>query len=92
MAEDDFEFPDGWRLTYADSSLGSGAWELKEDLLQLHHPGLGRLADVGWYRDHFRTVIFQGDFHGELLSEVRTTERESVLPMLRVLLEKFTRE
>jgi hypothetical protein len=50
------------------------------------------LADVGWYRDHFRTVVFQGDFHGELLSEVRTTERESVLPMLRVLLEKFARE
>jgi hypothetical protein len=49
------------RTTYADPSLRSETWELKEDLLQLHHPRLNLVADLGWYADHFSVVVFQDE-------------------------------
>ncbi len=70
-------FPSEWSVLFADSSLG-GEWERKEDLLQLHHEGLDRIVDLGWYRSEFAIVVFQGDFHGKKLAEVRcSTQAEA---------------
>jgi hypothetical protein len=87
-----FPLAPGWVATYADPSLGSGTWELKEDLLQVHHPGLNRIADLGWYRDHFTVVVFQPDFQGALLGEREAQDQASALVALQELLETFGRE
>jgi hypothetical protein len=79
----------GWVTTYADPSLRSKTWELKEDLLLLHHPGLNRIADLGWYRDHFTVVIFQDDFQGTLLGQRDAQDPGAILSALRELLETF---
>jgi hypothetical protein len=75
---DIFPIIPGWITTYADPSLRSKTWELKEDLLQLHHPGLNRIADLGWYHDHFTVVVFQPDFQGTVLGE-REAQDQQVL-------------
>ena len=79
----------GWITTYADPSLGSDAWELKEDLLQLEHPNLNRLADLGWYENHFSVAVFQGDFQGILLARRDVHDQSSALVALRELLEAY---
>lgn len=83
------EVPDGWAVTYSDPSLAGDDWEPKEDLLQLRHAGLNRLADLGWYVDHFRICILQDDFDGELLREVAVQDLESARSALRALLLRF---
>jgi hypothetical protein len=80
----------GWIVTYADPSLDSRTWELKEDLLQLHHPQLDRVADLGWYVDHFSVLVFQGDFHGEQLARRDTADQVAALATLRECLEIFS--
>jgi hypothetical protein len=87
-----FPPPQGWVTTYVDPSLHSETWELKEDLLQLHHPGLNRVADLGWYRDHFTAVVYQPDFQGALLGERQAHDPASALVALQQLLETFGRE
>jgi hypothetical protein len=84
--------PPGWVTTYVDPSLRSKTWELKEDLLQLHHPGLNRVADLGWYRDHFTAVVYQPDFQGALLGERQAHDPASAFAALQQLLETFGRE
>lgn len=81
--------PDGWVVTYADPSLAGDDWERKEDLLQLRHAGLNRLADLGWYVDQFRICVFQGDFQGEFLGDVRVQDSESARSALHALLVQF---
>jgi len=83
------EVPDGWSVIYSDPSLAGDDWESKEDLLQLRHARLNRLADLGWYVDHFRIYILQDDFHGELLSDVRAKDAASARSALHALLTRF---
>jgi hypothetical protein len=83
------EVPNGWAVIYSDPSLAGDDWEPKEDLLQLRHAGLNRLADLGWYGDHFRIYIMQDDFHGELLGDVLAQDPESARSALRALLARF---
>jgi hypothetical protein len=82
----------GWIVTYVDPSLSSETWELKEDLLQLQLAGLDRIADLGWYHDHFKVVVFQPDFQGTLLGEREANDQAGALAALQDLLETFGRE
>jgi len=84
--------PWGWTPTFVDPSLGEDIWESKEDLLQLHHGQLNRLADLGWYRDQYRILVFQGDFHGQQLAERSAVSRFEALSALREVLETFSRK
>jgi hypothetical protein len=86
----DVQVPDGWVVTYSDPSVAGDDREPKEDLLQLHHAGHNRIADLGWYIDHFRVRILQGDFNGELLAEVRVQDQQAALSALRSLLLRFS--
>lgn len=82
--------PAGWTIAYCDPTLASDEWEAKEDLLQLRHPGLDRLVDLGWYRDRFRICVFQGDFQGALLSERTARDVRAARSVLHVLLQQFS--
>ena len=84
------QIPDGWAVTYADPSLAGGDWELKEDLLQLQHVGQNRLADLGWYVDHFRILVFQDSFDGERLADASVQDPKSALSTLRALMLQFS--
>jgi len=81
--------PAGWTTTYRDPSLSSPVWELKEDLLQLHHAGLDRIADLGWYGDHYAVVVFEHDFEGQLLGKVRASSPPEAIAALLSLLKTF---
>ena len=83
-------FPEGWIVTYIDPSLRLEAWEPKEDLLQLHHDRLNRVGDLGWYSDHFSSVVFQDDFNGQLLGELHATAPGEAMDALIGLLKKFS--
>lgn len=96
--------PEGWIVDYnslheidPDSlTLPSNEREclFKEDLLQMRHPNTNRLLDVGWYPERdlatgqFRLVVFEGDFHGRLLSDFRTRSRPTLVAEIeKVLLQ-----
>lgn len=84
------QIPPGWVVTYADPSLAGGDWALKEDLLQLLHPGQNRIADLGWYVDHFGITIVQASFQGESLAQAREQDPASALSALRSLMLQFS--
>jgi len=83
------DIPEGWAVTYAEPSLAGDDWELKEDLLQLRHTRLNRLADLGWYVDQFRIHILQGDFQGEFLGDGCARDSASARAALGALLVRF---
>lgn len=64
-----------------------------QDMLQIKHPHINRLVDVGWYphgdlhEGAFGLVVYEGDFRGTLLHEFRTRSRlELVAELERVLM------
>jgi hypothetical protein len=82
----------GWTATFVDPSLHAEIWDLKEDLLQLHHGRLNRLADLGWYGDRFRAVVFQDGFLGQLLGQGEAFDQANALAALQQLLDTFAVE
>ena len=88
--------PAGWVVQYNDfreadpSPQSIDADLLREDLLQLKHPGTGILVDVGWYGDadsgEFAIYIQKGDFRGKRLHEFRSRDRLLVVTEVERLL------
>src|SRR4051812_626805 len=88
--------PAGWVVEYNDlreadpSPQSIDASLLREDLLQLKHPGTGVLVDVGWYGDaesgEFAIFVQAGDFRGERLHESRSRDRLVVVAEVERLL------
>lgn len=83
-------FARGWTVSHRDPSLGTEAWALKEDLLQLHHHELDRVADLGWYADRFGLSVHQGDFLGPVLGQAEAADAEAALSALHSLLVRFS--
>lgn len=67
---------------------------LKEDLLQMKQEHFNRLLDVGWYPSGnladgaFGLVVYEGDFHGKLLFELRTADRAHLVAEIERLLQE----
>ncbi len=94
--------PEGWRVQYndlyeinPDSNItpeDDETWFFKEDLLQIMHPRLKRLLDVGWYPTgnlidgSYMLVIYEGDFNGRLLHQFRTKSRLDLVAEIERLL------
>lgn len=78
--------PEGWSVEYEDPTINSDRWEQKEDLLQLRHAALDRLVDLGWYGHEFAILVFQGDFQGDQLDNIRVHTQAEALEKLRDIL------
>ncbi|BAZ36598.1 hypothetical protein NIES4101_25170 (plasmid) [Calothrix sp. NIES-4101] len=70
-------------------------WVFKEDMLQIRHSLRNRLLDVGWYPEgnleegHYRLVMYEGDFTGELLHEFQTSDRMVLVAEIERLLREI---
>lgn len=95
--------PAGWHVQYnnglyevdpiADIILENDRWYLfKQDMLQLEHPHLNRLLDLGWYPDGdvvtgtYGLVVYEGDFTGRLLHEFLTRSLSELVAEIERLL------
>lgn len=67
-----------------------------EDILQLTNEHRNRLLDLGWYPSYdydegrYGLVVYEGDFHGTLLHELRTKNKQEVVSEINRLLQKIT--
>jgi len=96
--------PTGWTVTHNDlheiDPLDVAEDErytfLKEDLLQMMQEHFNRLLDVGWYpsgnlaEGAYGLVIYEGDFHGKLLFELRTADRAQLVAEVERLLQEVS--
>ncbi len=94
--------PTGWTVAYndlheidpSDVAEDDRYTFLKEDLLQLKQEHFNRLLDVGWYPSGnladgaYGLVVYEGDFHGKLLFELRTADRAQLVAELERLLQE----
>lgn len=70
-------------------------WEIfKEDMLQMTNDRFDRLLDLGWSPEgdlvtgNYHLVVYEGDFQGRLIYELRTRDRlELVATIERILSE-----
>ena len=95
--------PTGWTVAYndlheidpADVAEDDRYTYLKEDLLQMKQKHFNRLLDVGWYPSGnpadgaYRLVVYQGDFHGKLLFELRTPDGLQLVAAVERLLQEI---
>ena len=57
----------------------------KQDMYQARHDRHDRLIDLGWTPEgdwdggSYKLVLYAGDFHGELLLEIRTKARTEIV-------------
>lgn len=94
--------PAGWTVTYnelhevdpSDVNEDDRYTYLKEDLLQMKQEHFNRLLDVGWYpsgnltEGSYGLVVYEGDFHGTLLFELRTADRSRLVAEVERLLQE----
>ena len=94
--------PTGWTVEYNGlyemdpPDVAEDDWDtfLSEDLLQMKQEHFNRLLDVGWYRSGnpvdgaYGLVVYEGDFRGKLLFELRTADRAQLVSEIERLLEK----
>lgn len=91
--------PTGWtvrwntfyRIDFADLASDDAQW-LFEDLLQMSQEHFNRVLDVGWYpalnvlKETYALVVYEGDFHGKLLFELRTRDHAELVAKIEQLL------
>lgn len=64
----------------------------KEDMLQMRNERRNRLLDLGWYPEgdmevgQYGLVVYEGDFHGQLLHEFRGRERAALVAEIERIL------
>jgi hypothetical protein len=97
-----FRIPTGWTVAYNDLREidppevpeDSRHTFLKEDLLRMTQEHFNRLLDVGWYPagnladGAYRVVVYEGDFHGRLLFELRTPDRARLVAEVERLMQE----
>ena len=60
-------------------------WCFKQDMYQARHDRGDRLIDLGWTPEgdwdngSYKLVLYAGDFHGELLRQIRTKNRTEIV-------------
>lgn len=65
----------------------------KEDMLQIEQRRFNRLLDVGWYPEgdlvqgSYGLFVYEGDFHGRCLYELRTRDRRHLVAEIERLLQ-----
>jgi hypothetical protein len=94
--------PAGWTVKYnqlhevdpANVDEDDRYTYLNEDLLQMTLEHFNRLLDVGWYPSgnftdgSYGLVVYEGDFHGTLLFELRTADRSRLVAEVERLLQE----
>ena len=94
--------PAGWTVKYnqlhevdpSDVNEDDRYTYLKEDLLQMTLEHFNRLLDVGWYPEgklkegSYRLVVYERDFRGTLLFELRTADRSRLVAEVERLLQE----
>jgi len=67
-----------------------------EDILQLKNEDRNRLLDLGWYPEYdydegsYGLVVYESNFHGKLLHELRTKDKQEVVSEINRLLNEIT--
>lgn len=71
-------------------------WEIfKEDMLQLTNDRFDRLLDLGWnpagdlVTGNYHLVVYEGDFRGRLIYELRTRDRSELVATIEWLLSEI---
>lgn len=71
-------------------------WEIfKEDMLQMHNDRFDRLLDLGWNPEgdlvagNYHLVVYEGDFQGRLIYELRTRDRLELVSTIEWLLSEI---
>lgn len=98
------KIPEGWLIEYnqfydvfpSEETVNSVDTVFNEDILQFTHKSRNRLIDLGWYpegdfsRGAFGLVVYEGDFNGTLLYNLRTRSKEEVVSVINRLLGEIT--
>lgn len=93
------DYNDGlWEIDPSDATISEDErwWLFKEDMLQLTHPRFNRLLDVGWYpggdlaQGQYGLVLYEGDFGGRLLFQLRTRDRLDLVAEIERLLQSVS--
>ena len=67
----------------------------KEDMLQMTNDRANRLLDLGWYPEgdlvagNYGLVVYEGDFGGRLIYELRTRDRLELVATIERLLSEI---
>ena len=99
-----FRIPTGWTVAYndlheidpTDVPDDDRYTDLKEDLLRMTQEHFDRLLDVGWYPSGnfadgaYTLALYEGDFHGKLLFEMRTPDRARLVAEVERLLHEVS--
>jgi hypothetical protein len=72
------------------------SWEIfKEDMLQMKNDMFDRLLDLGWHPEgdlvegNYHLVVYEGDFCGRLIYELRTRDRLELVATIEWLLAEI---
>ena len=94
----------GWTIVgnnFVDINLSAISDEdsytfLGEDLLYARHENFNRILDVGWYGDlnegTYGMVVYEGDFHGKLLFELRTRDQRLLVEQIDQWMAKVSNQ
>ncbi len=106
MEIQDLKISQGWLVNYnqfydmepTKESVESLDTYFNEDILQFTHERNDRLIDLGWTPENnwdegsFNLVLYQGDFNGKLLYQLRTKDRGEVIAEINRILSSVTED
>jgi hypothetical protein len=100
----ELKIPAGWFVSYnqfynlspSKDTVESIDTVFTEDILQLKNKDRNRLLDLGWYPEgefntgNYRLVVYEKDFHGTLLHELKTKDKQKVVSEINRLLRDIS--
>ncbi len=104
MKLQDLQISQGWFISYnqfyniepSKNTVENIDTYLNEDILQFKHDANNRLIDLGWNpeldweKGAFTLVVYEGDFCGKLLYELRTKDKAKVVAEINRILQAVT--
>lgn len=100
----ELKIPAGWFISYnqfyniypTEETVDSVDSVFMEDILQFTNDSRHRLLDLGWYPEFdfiggaYKMVVYEGDFCGKLLYELKSKSKKEIVSEINRLLLDIT--
>jgi len=100
----ELKIPAGWFISYnqfynispSEETVDSVDTVFIEDILQFTNDSRNRLIDLGWYPEGdftigaYGLVVYEGDFRGKLLYELKSKSKQEIVSEINRLLLDIT--
>jgi len=99
----ELKIPVGWFISYnqfyniypSEKTVESVDTVFTEDILQFKNEYRNRLIDLGWYPEGdynngaYELVVYEGDFHGKLLYELKSKDKQEIVGSLVICVARI---